>query len=45
VLIWRDVKEFSATETADELGLTVEAVKSRLHRARTMMRERLGPRS
>jgi RNA polymerase sigma factor (sigma-70 family) len=42
VLIWRDVKELSAAETAVELEISVDAVKSRLHRAREMMREQLG---
>ena len=41
VLILRDVDELTAPEVAARLGLTLEAVKSRLHRARAMMRERL----
>ncbi len=41
VLILRDVDELTAPEVAAELGLTVQAVKSRLHRARAMMKERL----
>lgn len=41
VLILRDVRELTAAETAQHLDLTVDAVKSRLHRARAMMRERL----
>lgn len=41
VLILRDVDELTAAETGAELGITVEAVKSRLHRARSMVRERL----
>ena len=41
VLILRDVHELTAPEVADELGLSIEAVKSRLHRARTMIREDL----
>ena len=41
VLILRDIDELTAPEVAAELGLTVQAVKSRLHRARAMMKERL----
>ncbi len=41
VLVLRDIDELSAPETAALLGLTQAAVKSRLHRARAMMRERL----
>ena len=41
VLILRDVHELTAPETAAQLGLSVEAVKSRLHRARAMVREHL----
>jgi RNA polymerase sigma factor (sigma-70 family) len=40
-IILRDVRELSAAEAAEQLGITVEALKSRLHRARAMMRERL----
>ena len=41
VLILRDVDELTAPETASQLGISTEAVKSRLHRARAMMRERM----
>ena len=41
VLIMRDIEERTAPETADALGITTEAVKSRLHRARDRVRERL----
>ena len=41
ILILRDIEELSAPETAAYLGISVAAVKSRLHRARTLMRERL----
>lgn len=41
VLIMRDIEEMTAPEVADALGLTVEAVKSRLHRARKIMRDSL----
>ena len=41
VLILRDIEERTAPETAAQLGISVEAVKSRLHRARAMVRENL----
>lgn len=41
VLILRDVHELTAPEVAAQLGLSIEAVKSRLHRARGMVREQL----
>lgn len=41
VLILRDVDELTAPETASQLGISPEAVKSRLHRARAMVRERM----
>ena len=41
VLVLRDIDELTAPEAADRLNISVEAVKSRLHRARQMMRERL----
>lgn len=40
-LILRDVEELTAPEAAAVLGITPEALKSRLHRARTKVRERL----
>jgi len=40
-LILRDVEEQPAAEVAARLGITVEAVKSRLHRGRALMREGL----
>ena len=43
VLVLRDVEGLSAAEVAEVLGLTVEAVKSRLHRARIAVRERVAP--
>jgi RNA polymerase sigma-70 factor (ECF subfamily) len=39
VLLLRDVEGLSAPEVGEALGLTVSAVKSRLHRARAMLRE------
>lgn len=41
VLILRDVDELTAPEVAQHLGVSVEAVKSRLHRARAMVRTSL----
>jgi RNA polymerase sigma-70 factor (ECF subfamily) len=41
VLRLRDIEQMSAAETADRTGLTVPAVKARLHRARCRLRERL----
>jgi RNA polymerase sigma-70 factor (ECF subfamily) len=42
-LVLRDVEGLSAPEVAQVLGISVEAVKSRLHRARLAVRERLAP--
>ncbi len=41
VVILRDVKGLSAEEAADEIGVSVEAVKSRLHRGRYLIRQSL----
>jgi len=41
VLILRDIDELTAPEAADYLKISTDAVKSRLHRARQMMREHL----
>ncbi|HVI75127.1 MAG TPA: sigma-70 family RNA polymerase sigma factor [Anaeromyxobacteraceae bacterium] len=43
VLVLRDVEGLSAPEVAQILELSVEAVKSRLHRARVAVRERVAP--
>jgi RNA polymerase sigma-70 factor (ECF subfamily) len=43
VLVLRDVEGLSAPEVAEVMGLTVEAVKSRLHRARVAVREKVAP--
>jgi RNA polymerase sigma-70 factor (ECF subfamily) len=43
VLLLRDVEGLTAPEVAEVLGLSVEAVKSRLHRARLGVRERVAP--
>ncbi|HEX4309286.1 MAG TPA: sigma-70 family RNA polymerase sigma factor [Acidobacteriaceae bacterium] len=37
----RDIEEKSGEEAAQQLGITLAAVKSRLHRARSMMRQSL----
>ncbi|OTP81292.1 RNA polymerase sigma factor [Gilliamella apicola] len=41
VLILKDVQEYSSPEVAAKLGITVQAVKSRLHRARTIIKEQI----
>ena len=41
VFLLRDVHGMSTSDTAQTLGLTVPAVKSRLHRARLFLRQRL----
>jgi len=41
VLLLRDVHELTTPEVAAQLGLSLEAVKSRLHRARAQVREQL----
>jgi len=41
VFVLRDIDELSTEETADVLGLSVPAVKSRLLRARLQLREKL----
>jgi len=43
VLVLRDVEGLSAPEVAEVLGINVDAVKSRLHRARMAVRARLAP--
>jgi RNA polymerase sigma-70 factor (ECF subfamily) len=42
VFLLRDVEELSSEEMAEVLGVSVAAVKSRLHRARLALREKLG---
>lgn len=44
VLMLRDVEELSTAEAAETLGLTENAVKVRLHRARAMVRQELAVR-
>ncbi len=41
VIMLRDVQELSTREVADIVGATIENVRVRLHRGRTMVRERL----
>jgi RNA polymerase sigma-70 factor (ECF subfamily) len=41
VILLRDVEGLTAPEAAARLGLTVQALKSRLHRARAALREQL----
>lgn len=43
VLLLRDVEGLSAPEVAEVLGITVQAVKSRLHRARVAVRDNVAP--
>jgi RNA polymerase sigma-70 factor (ECF subfamily) len=43
VLVLRDVEGLRAADVAEALGLSVDAVKSRLHRARMTVRERVAP--
>jgi RNA polymerase sigma-70 factor (ECF subfamily) len=43
VLVLRDVEGLSAAEVAEVLGISIEAVKSRLHRARVAVRRELAP--
>ena len=44
VLLLRDIEEMSTEETAEALGITPNAVKLRLHRARLALRARLAER-
>lgn len=43
VIIMRDLEEMDTAETAEALGVTVTAVKLRLHRARAALRAKLEP--
>jgi RNA polymerase sigma factor (sigma-70 family) len=39
VILLRDIQERSAPEAAAELGISIDALKSRLHRARISLRD------
>src|SRR4051794_13122197 len=41
VFVLREVEQLSTSETADSLGLSEEAVKTRLHRSRALLRREL----
>ena len=41
VFVMRDIEEMSVEETASQLGLRPETVKTRLHRARRLLRQSL----
>jgi len=43
VLVLRDIEGLTAPEVATVLGVSLDAVKSRLHRARMAVRDRLAP--
>ena len=43
VLLLRDIEELDTAETAEALGVSQNAVKTRLHRARVALREVLDP--
>lgn len=43
ILVLRDIEGLAATEVAEVVGISVEAVKSRLHRARMALRAALLP--
>jgi RNA polymerase sigma-70 factor, ECF subfamily len=43
VLILRDIEGLTAVEVAEVVGASVQAIKSRLHRARAMVREKMAP--
>jgi RNA polymerase sigma-70 factor (ECF subfamily) len=45
VFVLRDVQGMDTAETADSLGIHEQAVKTRLHRARKILRRSLGPRA
>lgn len=43
VILLRDMEDMTAPEAAESLGITVNALKSRLHRARSALRDVLSP--
>ena len=44
VFVLREIEQLSTIETAESLGLSEEAVKTRLHRSRALLRRELGNR-
>jgi len=45
VILLRDIEELTAPEAAAQLGISVQALKSRLHRARVSLRDQVAARS
>jgi RNA polymerase sigma-70 factor, ECF subfamily len=45
VILLRDIRELSAPEAAAELGISIDALKSRLHRARVNLRDHVARRA
>jgi RNA polymerase sigma-70 factor (ECF subfamily) len=45
VVLLRDIQELSAPEAAAALGISIDALKSRLHRARVSLRDRVRERA
>jgi len=43
VILLRDMEQLTITEVAERLHITREACKSRIHRARALLREYLRP--
>lgn len=43
VILLRDMEQMTVGEVADRVGITRDAAKSRIHRARTLLREYLRP--
>jgi RNA polymerase sigma-70 factor (ECF subfamily) len=43
VILLRDMEQLTIGEAADQLGITREACKSRIHRGRALLREYLWP--
>lgn len=43
VILLRDIEQLSIIEVATQLAITREAAKSRIHRARALVRECLRP--
>jgi RNA polymerase sigma-70 factor (ECF subfamily) len=45
VVLLRDIQELSAPEAAERLGISIDALKSRLHRARVNLRDHVSRRA